>query len=265
MKTRWMDILATVVAVAVITGLALALRPQHIDSAPLAPPVAALARPAVAANPADDAGPAPSASRERPSVLFIGDSYTGGRGVPEMSPSCLAAVRMGWQCQLSAVPGTGYISGGPANRFTVNEYIGRSTSFAERIPGLAAKYLPDIVVLDGGRNDHFPPTEDVYLAMAATIADVRRTWPSATVLFIRPRLLADPADDLGFDDQFMARLAAEPTSRGVVVLDPIRRLGRDDTADLLSEDGVHPNRRGERALTQALAESLAQHRTAGPA
>ena len=90
----------------------------------------------------------------RPLVLFIGDSYTAGKSSAELSYGCRAAVQMGWLCALSAVGGTGYISGGPANRW-VDPHIGKSLSFSERIPHLSAKYDPAVVVLDGGRNDDF--------------------------------------------------------------------------------------------------------------
>lgn len=240
------DVVAVVVAIVIVVCLAVALRPQHVGAAPVTPTAAQVNRPEPGAEP-------------QPSVLFIGDSYTAGSGLREMSPSCRAAVRLGWVCHLSAIPGTGYVSGGPANRFTVDPYIGRSTTFSERIPGLGAVYHPDIVVLDGGRNDQFPPRQDVYKAMAATIADVRRTWPTATLVFLRPRLLADPDDDMEFDDRFMARLAAEPASEGMVILDPIKKFVGTDTSGMLSEDGIHPNRRGEQALATALANALAEH------
>ena len=160
--------------------------------------------------------------------------------------------------------GNGYISGGPANRST-DEYLGATTSFSERIPHLAAKYDPDIVVLDGGRNDTFPPREDVYMAMRDTIADARRAWPDAQIVFVRPRYLADPGDDLGFDANFMARLESEPAAAGVLFIDPIASLVGTDTSALLSDDGVHPNPRGYRELGSALVDSLTKHDMAGGA
>lgn len=196
------------------------------------------------------------AEDDRPSALFIGDSYTAGNGLAEMSYACTTAVRMGWLCNLSAVPGTGYISGGPANRFVVDEHTGPSTSFTERIPRLATVHDPDVVVLDGGRNDRFPPPEDVYREMVATIEDVRRTWPEARVVFVRPRLLADPADDLGFDDEFTARLAAEPAAQGALFVDPLASLTGGDTSGLLTEDHTHPNTQGAQAIGAALTEAL---------
>ena len=75
-------------------------------------------------------------------------------------------------------------------------------------------YKPDVVILDGGRNDVFAPREVVFDAMSWTIEDVRRNWPAARIVFIRPRFLARPDDDLGFDDEFIARLLAEPGRPG---------------------------------------------------
>jgi hypothetical protein len=234
-----------VVALAVIVGLGFALRSEPTATIRVDPSTAYVDR--------------PQSEVDAPSVLFIGDSYTAGSGLPEMSYGCMAAVRMGWLCKLSAVPGSGYLSGGPANRFVVDPYIGKSTSFVERIPHLAAQYRPDIVVLDGGRNDEFPPRGDVFKAMTATIEEARRAWPQATLVFLRPRFLAEPADDLGFDDDFMARLEASPAGRGVVFLDPISRFTRTDTSGMLTDDDTHPNQRGELELSSVLADSLEGH------
>lgn len=241
-ETRWFDAAAIALAIAVMTGLALV--PGSTDAT-----TPAEARSAVQVDRLETAADA------RPSVLFIGDSYTAGSGLPEMSYACMAAVRMGWLCNLSAVPGTGYISGGPANRSVVDEYIGESTSFAERIPHLAARYDPDTVILDGGRNDRFPPSEDVFDAMISTIEDVRRTWPAAMIIFVRPRFLANPRDDLGFGDAFIGRLESNPVARGVLFLDPITGFAGTNTSSLLS-DGTHPNPRGEQRLSVAMVSSL---------
>ncbi|NGP05312.1 SGNH/GDSL hydrolase family protein [Rhodococcus sp. 14C212] len=241
-RARW-DLAAIVSALAIAIGLVFVSGPTYTADAPSTRPSPEITR----LNVADDS---------RPSVLFVGDSYTAGTGLAEMSYACTTAVRMGWLCNLAAVPGTGYISGGPANRFVVDEYIGRSTSFAERIPRLAAVYAPDVVVLDGGRNDLFPPTEDVFQAMVATVEDVRRTWPAATVVFVRPRLLADPTDDLGFDDAFIARLATEPAFEGVLFVDPIAPLSGTDTSALLAADRKHPNPLGVQTIGAALTDSL---------
>jgi len=243
-RTRWFDVGAIALAVAISVGIAgiscsggvvpSAATPSHIQHEPQA------------------------AADARPLVLFIGDSYTAGESSAELSYGCRAAVQMGWLCALSAVGGTGYISGGAANRW-VDPHIGESLSFSERVPHLAAQYDPTLVVLDGGRNDEFPPREDVFDAMVSTLAEVRRTWPDANIVFIRPRFLARPGDDLGFDDEFMSRLRSEPAAEGVIFIDPVSSYLGTDTSGLLGSDGIHLNRRGEERMTAALVDSLVSH------
>jgi lysophospholipase L1-like esterase len=132
-------------------------------------------------------------------------------------------------------------------------------SFRERIPHLAAKYDPAVVVLDGGRNDEFPPREAVFDVMVSTIAAVHRTWPEARIVFIRPRFLAKPGANLGFDDGFIARLKSEPAAQGVIFIDPISSFVGTDTSGLLASDGIHLNRQGEQRMTTALVDSLVSH------
>jgi lysophospholipase L1-like esterase len=239
MKWRRLDVAAAILAVAVAIGLVV---------------VATMAGPA--SSEVATGAPAAAASQHRSSVLFIGDSYTGGSDVPEMSYGCMAAVRMGWLCSLAAIPGTGYVSGGPANRFVPDKYSEPSTSLYERIPHVALKYDPDVVVLDGGRNDLFAPRRDVLTAMEATLVEARRTWPAAKIIMIRPRFLAHPGDDLGFDDQFMSAIDAVADAQNVVVIDPISALVNTDTSRWLAADRIHPNRQGELELAAGLLRTL---------
>ena len=96
--------------------------------------------------------------------------------------------------------------------------------------------------------------------MRQTIADARRAWPDAQIVFVRPRYLAEPGDDLGFDDEFMARLESDPAAAGVLFIDPIASFIGTDTSALLAADGVHPNPRGvPQKLSSALVDSLTQH------
>src|SRR3954447_15723391 len=122
-RTRWFDIAAIALTIAVLAGLAFVTRTQQTPTL------------AVSAATAEVDRPQP-ATKSPPTVLFIGDSYTAGTGVRETSYGCAAATKMGWLCRLGTGPGTGYISGGPGNRFVVNEYVGQSTAFAERLPKL---------------------------------------------------------------------------------------------------------------------------------
>jgi lysophospholipase L1-like esterase len=240
-RIRSFDVAAVALAIAISVGIA-----GVSCSAGTARPVAARS---------DLANQQESNAQTRPLALFIGDSYTEGSGSAEMSYGCRAVVQMDLLCAISATGGTGYISGGAANRW-VDQYVGKSLSISERIPHLAAKYDPAVVILDGGRNDEFPPREDTYAAMVETLKEVHRTWPKALIVFVRPRFLAKPGGDLGFDDNFIARLESEPAARGVAFIDPIGSLADTDTSGLLASDRIHPNREGEQRLTQALLDSL---------
>lgn len=243
-RTQWFDTAAAALAVAVVVGLGFGLRSEDTATITADPSTVHIERP----RPAD---------ARRPSALYIGDSYTRGSGLAEMSYACMAAVRIGWYCSLSALNGTGYISGGPANRFLVDPYLGMSTSFMERIPHLAAVYQPDVVVLDGGRNDELAPVEDVFLAMRATIEEASQVWPTATIVFIRPRYLNKPSDNLRFSDAFIARL--QSTAPKVIVIDPLKKFADIDTSTMLAKDKEHPNRQGDLAITSALVESLSSY------
>ncbi|MGY4648102.1 SGNH/GDSL hydrolase family protein [Mycobacterium sp. URHB0021] len=248
-RIRWIDMAAIVATIAIIAGLGFAMRPVDTAKSTIQPTAAHTERP----RPLD---------ASRPTALFIGDSYPLGTGSAEMSYACMAAVRVGWYCKLSALPGTGFISGGTANRFLVDPYLGNSTSFIERIPHLADLYQPDVVVFDGGRNDQMAPVEDVFDVMRGTIEQARQVWPKATMVLIRPRFLARPDDDLGYDDDFFTGLVDDIP--GLVVLDPLKKFSDYDTSAMLKKDRIHPNRLGDLAITATLAESLSSHRLANP-
>lgn len=242
-RARWSDISAVAIAIAISVGIA-GVSCSTRDTSPQATPSVVRLGQDTADTP--------------PLALFIGDSYTAGKSSAELSYACRAAVEMGWLCALSAVGGTGYISGGPANRW-IEQYSGETSSYGERIAHLSAKYDPALVVLDGGRNDEFAPRMYAFDQTVTTLGEVRRVWPAAKVVFIRPRLLADPGDDLGMTDDFMRRLRAEPEARGVIFIDPINSFSRTDTSGLLASDGIHPNRRGEQLMVTALVDSLVSH------
>ncbi|WP_235717484.1 SGNH/GDSL hydrolase family protein [Mycolicibacterium goodii] len=239
-RTRCLDLAAVALTAAIAIGIA-----AISHSADVAPPYAT----------SSFVREERATTGARPLALFIGDSYTAGESSAELSYACRAALRMGWLCALSAVGGTGYISGGPANRWD-DPYVGKSLSFIERIPHLSAKYDPDLVVLDGGRNDDFAPRTYAFEETVSTIGEVRRAWPRAQVVFIRPRLLADPRDDLGMTNEFVARLHATPEAKGVIFIDPLSALSGTDTSDLLASDKIHPNAEGEKQILAALIRAL---------
>ena len=225
-----------------VAALGFSLRPQHT---PLAAgvPAAELQRPK-------------EFQTSRPVALVISDAYTTGSGAAEASYACKAATEMGWLCKLAAEPGTGYISGGTANRFPINQGTGKSSSFGERITTLANYYSPDYLIFDGGRADLFAPPVTRFESTVSAIWQAHQTWPKARIIFVKPRLLAKPEDDLGVDDDIVDLLRKAPDIKDLVVIDPILGFKDTDTKGLISVDGSNPNRAGGNALARAMATEL---------
>ena len=238
------DTVLALAAVLAVAGLAVALRPQQTPSTAGRPAAVEVERPALPQTPA------------RPVALVVSDSYTSGTGLAELSYACSAVTQMGWLCKLAAEPGTGYISGGTANRFPIDQGSGKSTSFGERIPVLAGMYKPDVVILDGGRNDTFAPAADRFQVAASTVWQVHQTWPNTRIIYVQPRFLAKPDDDLGASADFADRLKDVSDVKDLLVVDPILGFKATDTKTLISSDGINPNSEGERALASALAKAL---------
>lgn len=242
---RHPDIAIAAAAVLSVAALGFALRPQHtplVTGAPAAP-VARMALP----------------EPRHPTALIISDAYTSTSGAADTSYACKAATAMGWLCKLAAEPGTGYISGGTANRFPINQGSGHSTSFGERMTNLATLYRPDVVILDGGRDDVFAPPVARFQVTVSAIWQAHQTWPNARIVFVKPRFLGRPDDDLGIDPEIEGLLREASDVKDLVVIDPILQFRDTDTRGLISLDGTNPNRAGERALTEAFVRALEQN------
>ena len=238
------DAVMLVAAFVALAGLGFALRPQHTTTIAVTPAAVAIDRPT-------------GSSTRRPTVLVIGDAYSSGSGLAETSYACRAATRMGWLCKLAAEPGTGYISGGTANRFSLDQGSGKSTSFGERISALGSRYQPDVVILDGGRYDVFVPPAERFDVTASTIWQVQQTWPNARIVYVKPRFLAKPDDDLGVTGGVAAALKNGKPE--LVIVDPIARFAGKDTRGLISSDGTDPNNKGAQELAAALADELTKN------
>lgn len=243
---RHPDAALVIAALLTMVALGFALRPQPTPLVSGVPPAVAVSRPALPET-------------KHPTALIISDSYTSGSGTAEASYACKAATQMGWLCKLAAEPGTGYISGGPANRFHIDQGTGQSTSFGERITTLANFYSPDIVIFDGGRDDVFAPPVTRFQVTVSAIWQARQTWPTARIVFVKPRLLSKPDDDLGVDSQIEGLLRDASGVQDLVVIDPILEFKDTDTLGWISLDGTNPNRAGENALAQAMVRAFEQN------
>lgn len=192
--------------------------------------------------------PPPPASVEQPESLWLGDSYTAGWGAPSQSQaeSCLTAAAMGWACSVDAQGGTGFVNDGHAN----------SEDFAplgERLAQDTARYSPDVVVVDMGRNDGKFPRSQVEAAAARDLGTIHEAWPNAELVVIAPYFMN--GGSLGPD--FAAFLERQVDQYDGALVDPVAEgwIG-PDTAGMTIPDHVHPSPSGHRYISRHLAEDF---------
>ena len=202
--------------------------------------------------------PPPTVSRSSaddtvPAALWIGDSFTAGIGGSRAGrpyPGVVSA-RLGWVSLVDAEGGTGYINDGRANEASFAPFSGRLADDVRR-------YRPDIVIVDGGRNDRWSTEQDLTKAVTSYLSAVHAAWPQARLVVILPSFLTSKLDADLRDVRLYIRQAAE--RQGAFVVDPARLgwLSSEPKQVLVSADGVHPNDAGHTwyaaQLTNALRE-----------
>lgn len=247
---RRADVFLAVAGVTASAGIGFALWPRPTPVVTVDPASVRIDRPMV-----------PTAGQ--PTALIISDGYTAGSGLAETSYGCAGSTSLGWLCKAQSEAGTGYVSGGPADRFELDDGSGMSTSFGERISRVAGIYDPDVVILDGGREDVSAEPQARFEATVRTIAQAHQAWPDARIVFVAPRFLDRPDDDLGIDGEVIDLIREASGVQDLAVVDPIAGFEGTDTAPLISRVGTDPeqsgpNRAGERALGAALAGALSR-------
>jgi lysophospholipase L1-like esterase len=184
-------------------------------------------------------------------LLVVGDSYAGGVGDPAIVPyPYLVAEKMRWNVLLDAQGGTGFIRG-------VDSVSPPHVPFMNRLDG-DARYHPDYVLIDGGRNDLDEPPDRVVAAADAYIKKVRSDWPDAKIIIMLPSYITP---DAAVNYPAVAQgLRATAQSVGASVIDPVeQRWYRGiDVKPLLWLDGIHPNSNGQIYYADKVVENLKQ-------
>jgi GDSL-like Lipase/Acylhydrolase family len=214
-----------------------------------------------------DSGPPVVRTETGPAMLFIGDSYTmGPNDIQEYGYPCVAATKMGWQCNVGVQPGTGYIIGGEGFRLPMTPGLLEepSTSVAERFPRLRERYPADIVVLDAGRNDLQYGPESLRNALLYTVTRAIQSWPNSRIIVISPWLVSQPnieipgGDGMTYGPYLEQALRSDPQFDAVTFIDPgtLGWFAGMDVAPYLSADGIHPSVAGHRMIGDLLATEL---------
>ncbi len=211
----------------------------------------------------------PSLPTTQPSALYIGDSYTMGPGTYDLGYACLTSTNMGWQCNISAQPGTGYLAGGPGARW--NRIVGAldedSTNLSERMPRIRDLYRADVVFLDAGRNDIQFDMVYVRTMFEYTVRRAMEAWPNSRIVVIAPWFIWEPAiRPLGLEgrtigDEFESVLRSSPDFDAVLLIDPAKLnwFANVDVSPYLSEDHNHPNIAGNKQITELLTAALTEY------
>lgn len=190
----------------------------------------------------ESATPEPSEASEPLDVVFIGDSYTAGDGLPFKTsnrwPRLLAA-EVGWREYNYGMGGSGYTLAG--------ELEGADT-YGERIATITED--PDIIVVSGGRNDIETRYQE---SVGPFFTDLRAAFPDAEIIAIEP---------FYDDDIYPANL----NTLSALVQESVEAVGGRyiagpghalvGHAEWVLEDGIHPNVAGHAELAARIAAAL---------
>lgn len=194
--------------------------------------------------------PGPQADTEPDQIVavMIGDSYTAGAGASSAATrwSTLAAQRLGWIEVNMAYGGTGYLHAVPSPTSTTACARDYCPSYAELLDEVAA-VGPDVVVVNGGRNEAGVVDSAWHAGVAQFFVDLRAALPTAGIVATSPIWDDDPPPAALDAMRATIRTAVQSVGGSYVDLrDPL--LGQPA---LVAADGVHPNDDGHRAIADA--------------
>lgn len=161
---------------------------------------------------------------------------------PDASYAALAAKELGWEYQIFAGGGTGYVQANP---------VTGDTSFAGRVEELIA-FDPDVVVVQGSSNDSTYAPEDIEVAAEQLFTTIRKALPASTVYAFG--VLDSPAADDVVLASSRAGVSQAAKDTSAIYIDPNDAEWLDLETDFA--DGYHPDAEGHRKVAHQLALEL---------
>lgn len=184
-----------------------------------------------------------------PVVSFIGDSYTGGSdmgGGGDRNYTKILGSKYGWHVVNTAVGGTGYVHAGP----------GRAPFEAAQL-AKALRERPNLLVVEGSRNDEYNDPSAVRLAADRLIGDVRAQSPATKILIVGPIWSAEPPTKGVLAARDAVRYAA--SDNHVPFIDPIEeRWLSGGPPGTIGTDMVHPTDAGHLRMATLLEADMAR-------
>lgn len=226
----WVVMVVGVIVLAVVI-------PMGAAKGRLSPAEYAREKAAAAASPAPTTAPAVTLPKTVRSVVVIGDSYTDRNRAPERQVySDQLAALMGWPTpEVLSTSGGGYMSPGAHGTFLTLLPQAKATA-------------PDVVIVEGGRNDY--KWDALRTGVVKTLTAVRDRWPNATLIV--PGIL------------WPAPVPAEVTKADAAIVGTAQQFDKTIAVDLIANrfvyqlgpDHTHPDAVGDRQLAEALRAAL---------
>lgn len=188
--------------------------------------------------------PAVTIADDAPTVTFIGDSWSVGRGATDLyGYAPRTADQLGWHADVLGVGGSGYSVPGPHDNV-----------FAERI-GAAVATRAEIIVVQGSLNERHSTPEALARAATATLADLRaRADPGTRILVI------GACENPGTPDTTMhwinEEIGAAAEKAGLPFVDPAAEGWLDPDDAPLWADTIHPSDLGHEVFARRLVPRL---------
>lgn len=190
---------------------------------------------------------APPAEASRAVRMYvIGDSWSAGlHADPRHTLMQVAGASLGWNVAVNANSGTGYL----------NAPHGRP-SYVSSARALPAGTRADVVVVQGGSNDHDATAAELDGAVDQTVAALQHTLPRARVVLLGPG--ADPWPLTPAQLAIDAALGAEAHRLHVTYISMIDEhwLTAKNVDTIIDPQTHHPTVAGHRALGHRLATDL---------
>ncbi|MCE5291530.1 MAG: SGNH/GDSL hydrolase family protein [Nocardiaceae bacterium] len=182
---------------------------------------------------------ATTAAHPKPTVAFLGDSYTAGTGDPQYWRT--TSKLMCWDALNFGRSGTGYVNPGKKAVYGV---------FGQRVENIVEAH-PSIVIVQGSFNDK--KTTDVEPAAHAVLEELRERLPSAEIFAMSP-VYRPKKDSTALVNANTAAVHKAATEVGVPFIDARTFIKVDPS--LYRRDLLHPNAKGHLALGKKLAAVL---------
>ncbi|MCW2634147.1 MAG: hypothetical protein JWQ99_514 [Blastococcus sp.] len=186
--------------------------------------------------------PSRSAAAARPSVTFIGDSWTFGEAATDRRGyAVLTGEQLGWKYTVLGIGGSGYTRGG------VNIFDNRV--------GQAVATHADVIVVQGSLNERNGSPGQLAPAALSTLRHVRSAADPGTVILVVGASYS-PGTPAATIDWINAAVGQAAAKAGVQFVNPAAQHWSDPADPTIWANADHPNDRGYQLIADRMQPLL---------